>query len=167
MEDIWKLVVGGLVTLTASALLHQLQLGTRRRRRRRDIKEQLELLALLGEYPESAERVRRRISAALDAYEPSEEAKRKMRTRLISGGSFLVANVVLIGVAIAAKPGVPSFGEVLFLAVGIVVLAFALEDLLARLLQTREEDEAVAKGTASGTLKFTGSATGVAPAEKA
>lgn len=40
--DFWKLLVGSVVTLVGSALLHQLQLGTRRhrRRRRRDIGEQ-------------------------------------------------------------------------------------------------------------------------------
>jgi hypothetical protein len=152
-SDVWKLVVGGVITLIGSALLHQLQLGSRRRRRRRDIKEQLELLALLGDYEEAAERVRRRVTAALEAYEPSEAAKRKSRSRWISAGSFVTANVVLIGAAIATQPGEPSFGEVVILAVGIVSLAYAIEDSLSRLLQTRAEDQAVATMQLRGVVR--------------
>ncbi|MGF9755168.1 hypothetical protein AAII07_08185 [Microvirga sp. 0TCS3.31] len=158
--DFWKLLVGGVVTLVGSALLHQLQLGTRRRRRRRDIREQLELLALLGDHPVAAARVRRRVTAALDAYEPSVAVIRKRRGRLISAASFVSANVILIGIAIAAKPGVPTLGEVLFLSVGIVAFAFALEDLLSRTLQTRAEDIAV--GSAVSGTTWSGTAVGKA-----
>lgn len=141
MDDFWKLVIGGVVTLISGLALHQFQLGSRRRRLRRDIREQLELLALLGEHPEAALRVREKVTAALETYEPAnEEAAHPGRSRWIGGGSFVVATLLLISLWYAAGLRQPAdFSSVLLLALGIPLVAFLLDDLVHQILDTREK----------------------------
>ena len=144
MGDFWKLVLGGVITLVGSALLHQLQLGTRTRRCRRDIREQLELLQLLGEdYREGEDRIRRRIAARLEVYEPSEEVVRRRRDRWVSGLAFASSLVFWVGGSIASGMAEPDFAETLILALIIVGTALALEELVSRVLQGRAEAQAI------------------------
>lgn len=64
-----KVVAGGLFTLLVAFVGYQLQLGGRRRRRRKEIREELELVALLGDRPEAV-RLRARAEALLKRYAP-------------------------------------------------------------------------------------------------
>jgi hypothetical protein len=165
--DFWKLVVGGVVTLCSGVLLLQLQLGGRKRRRRRDIKEQLELLALLGEYPAVAARIRRRAEVALEQYEPPMRVSQERREFWLSRGSLGFAMVLAL--VVYRVVGLDGPVALVGASVGGAAFAVALESWLMRKLQMREQDQAVDQVEAdlTGGGALSAEAQVVEPADKA
>lgn len=69
---IWA-YAGAIVLLIIS---HQIQQGGLRRRRRREIREEIEFLGVLGRrLPDVSDRICRRLEVALNQYEPSPESR--------------------------------------------------------------------------------------------
>lgn len=162
-DDFWKLLLGGAITVVGGLLLHQVQLGGRKRRRRRDIKEQLELLVLLDQHPDVKTRIERRVEAALERYEPSPETRRAAQERWTGPVSIAIAILVVI-------PGIVlsdiSFSDPLLLvaiSISAATGALGIEELLSRRLQERAENSAVARGSGQGTWGFKGRGHGVRP----
>jgi hypothetical protein len=162
-NDVWKLVLGGVVTVLGGLLLHQVQLGGRKRRRRRDIREQLELLVLLDAHPDVKARIERRVKAALDRYEPSPETRRAAWERRT--GPISLASAITVATATIVLTDISTSDPMLLVAIAITAAggALGMEELLTRRLQEHAEDAAVARGTARGTFGFEGTARGMAP----
>jgi len=144
-EDIWRLVLTGAIALVGALLLHEVQQGGRRRRLRREIKEQFELLALLDEHPEVAARIRRRVAVALEQYEPPVRAdtastsKRPFWLGMLAAG-LVAAPVAFIVVELDLGWWALVLGAGLVAAVG-----GGVEGTLERRQQAQAQDEAVSK----------------------
>lgn len=145
LEDFWKLTLGGGITVIVGLLLHQIQLGGRKRRRRRDIKEQLELLALLDAQSDVAVRMRRRVEAALERYEPSPQSRRVFWDRWGSTISIAFALAGMIPVMVTWDFSLSQPLLLLPPAITAAAGALALEELLSRRFQMREEDDAAGR----------------------
>lgn len=149
MGDVWKVVVPVVGSLIAGVLLHVLKEGGVRRLRRRNIKEELELLEVLGEHPEPAARIRKRVKVMLEQYEPSEGKVATRRRRLITLVEVLaafLASLVVIVVFELESPWAYAGAGLLF-----SVVINVAEWLVERGRDRDEQDEAV-YGTVEGVF---------------
>lgn len=161
MDGFWAALGGGLVPLTVGYVLLQAELGGRRRRRRRDIREELALLTDLGsEHAQVASRIRDRLAVKLEQYEPPPSVVQARRDWWLSR-SLLVVLALGFGFLVSSV----GFTWWLFLPGAVVTgtVPLIVESRLERIREKREQDEAVAKGSAAGSWGFTGKATGVRP----
>lgn len=88
-EEILRVVMPSAASLIVATLLLQLELGGRRRRQRREIREELDLIGLLSERPEVAALLSRRVDLLLDRYAAKPRIVgsmpgRKARTAVLS-----------------------------------------------------------------------------------
>lgn len=93
-SEIWK-VVG---TLIVGVLLWRLQLGGRRRRLRHDIREEIELIALIDEHSEVQKRLRDRVKSQLEKYAPEQP---KDPYRFLDIGIALALTVAYIVIVVS------------------------------------------------------------------
>lgn len=156
--ELWKLALGGAISLVLALLGHQLQLGGRRRRLRRDIREELELLALLDEGSDVANRIQRRVDAALLRYEPSPGEKLARWQRWAGPLSIAGTALVIVGPTVVIFD-LSTSEPLWFLLPGVVAAsaALALESLIVRWratdLERRSRDDLALRWRRAGADK--------------
>lgn len=164
MDDVWKAIAGGAVTLVVGLVLWQIQQGGRRRRRRRDIQEELALLEALGEEHQAVTtRIRRRLVVKLEQYEPATASKRSALERRATILPLL-AGLALIGV-LSFEFNAPAWITLTTAAITGIGLGYT-EAWLGRRRDEREQDEAVATGTGPGETRRVGRAEGRSSGEE-
>lgn len=146
MSDIWLgAIATGVGALVVGTLLHLLNEGGVRRTRRRNIREELELLKLLDEDSSAAHRIRKRVDVMLEQYEPSDERVKQHRQRKLAAFQLLALctlGVVLVNEFEITDPWVS----------GAMGGALALAASVGRLVYERRHDRAEQDEAVRGTL---------------
>ncbi|WP_210651325.1 hypothetical protein [Nocardioides sp. SYSU D00065] len=132
MDEVWKALGTGVVTLLVGFVLLQHQLGGRRGRRRRELLEEVQLLEQLElradpAHADELERIRARVTVLLREFEEHPDAVSSEGR----GGSYILA-VLAIGVAL----GLQAFGmlpnpgtwEMFLIGGGVGALGVAIDE---------------------------------------
>ncbi|WP_193613146.1 hypothetical protein [Nocardioides lijunqiniae] len=131
-DDILKAVATGLVTLTVGVTLFLVQQGGKRRRLRREIREELELIEKLPDGVHK-DRLRVRVNGLLGEYAPATVISRHKRSDRVANAIALglIATYAAVVVANDVSFPVASIGAG---AIGIVlgVTSIVLEERRAR-----------------------------------
>lgn len=149
MGEIWKAIVG--LLLSGGPLL-AVQLGGRRGLARQAIREELELIKLLGEEHAAVRaRLSRRIDKRLEQYEPGEDARtRRRQGTLLAAAEFVVLTAAAVAILIVFDVESSWTSAAIGAAVGAV--GAVGHAIIASRLDKREQDRAVAKGSLEATL---------------
>ncbi|MCR6033718.1 hypothetical protein GGQ22_20115 [Nocardioides sp. zg-579] len=102
MDEVWKAALAGVSALVVGVVLWQVQQGGRRRRLRREIREELELIEMLDDSP-VRERLIDRSRALLETYEPDPSTQPVLT--LDGSRVGLVADVLLAAGAVLLAMG--------------------------------------------------------------
>lgn len=139
MGEIW---IGAIATGVVGLMLHWLKEGGVRRARRRNIREELELLKLLEEHPEPAGRIRARVRVMLEQYEPTEERVASRRERLVVVVQFLALSLAALLAVVVFE--VTSSWAIIAIGTGLGIGANVLAWVFERRQDRAEQDRAVA-----------------------
>lgn len=152
-EKLASQIATGVVTLVVGWLLLQWQDGSLRRRRRREIREELELARLLDEHPETRQRLRRRIEVLLDQYEPAPEKLRERRAiMLVNGAALFLFVVVQWSFFDALYEGRMPWWMGFVIGTSSSALLAGINWAAGRSSDTRAQDKAVAEVTLAGQV---------------
>lgn len=153
MDDVWRAIVGGLVTIVVGFIGWELQQGGLRRRRRREIQEELALLGVLGpEFSDVSQRIQSRLAKKIEQYEPARQRRRVSvlaRRIFLAAVSLGVIAVMSFGLKVSAAATIAA-GTALGVVLGLV------ESWLERRRELREQDAAVREVSAPAGLASTG-----------
>ncbi|WP_426243730.1 hypothetical protein [Nocardioides sp. LHG3406-4] len=154
MGDDWigKLITG-VVTLLGGWLLWQLQQGGVRRRRRREIREELELLGLLNDHPQTQGRMRKRLEVLLEQYEPDPRVVLYRRLLMLLNAFALAAFAFCLWTIVnALREGDVGLWDSVFIGGASAVIVALINWFGLRSKDVREQDRAVASVELGGTL---------------
>jgi hypothetical protein len=144
VDELWKAVATGLVTLVIGFAGFQLQQGGRRRRRRRELREEIELLALIDKRSPSYGPMRARVDAMIARYEPPITDSPPVRSRrgVVLELLILLGANIGIGAVVASAIEDHSTWAWLLIGTGVGVLSAVLGTVASRRIERRSVERA-------------------------